>query len=185
MLVSDIKDGKLITLSKAFDSRLKILNLFYFLLFFLSGCYFLNQLIFGDVSIGIGIFLIVIGISFYIASYRFANKAVMSERILINQNTLEIINKGLVKSNVQEFEVSMITKFRHLEIPETTPHPLAGKTFDYLGFQTTEKVINNMYGEKRLSFEYNGIKIFFGENVYSWDYDEIKSIIQTTTNLNI
>ena len=57
------------------------------------------------------------------------------------------------------------------------PHPLAGKSFDYLGFQTEQKVINEMYGDNRLAFDYNGRTISFGKNVYSWEFDEIANYI--------
>jgi hypothetical protein len=60
-------------------------------------------------------------------------------------------------------------------------HQLAGESFDYLGFETQQQVINEMHGDKRLAFDYKGNTVTFGENVYSWDYDTLKEVLQEAT----
>jgi hypothetical protein len=34
-----------------------------------------------------------------------------------------------------------------------------------------------MHGDKRLAFDYRGKTIQFGENIYSWDFDELNILI--------
>jgi len=177
MTSKDYKGGKIIILSKPFDSRSKVLNLFYFILFFTAAAIFLRILLVDDPNLGAAIAATIGIIVFFIAAYRFANKAVLTEKIFVAENNIEIIKQGLFKITKQQFEKSKISDFRHLAKTPITKHPLAGETFDYLGFQTEQQVINEMYGENRLAFDYDGKTIRFGDNIYSWDFEEIKIVI--------
>jgi hypothetical protein len=62
-----------------------------------------------------------------------------------------------------------------------TKHPLAGETFDYLGFQTEQKVISEMHGDNRLAFDYENKTVTFGENIYSWEFDELQILLYDIT----
>ena len=75
-----------------------------------------------------------------------------------------------------------MSNFRHLEKSEISKHPLAGEQIDYLGFQTEQAVIDEMHGDKRLGFDYEGKKITFGENIYSWDFEKIIILIHEITD---
>jgi hypothetical protein len=177
MIVKNYQDGKIIILSKPFDSRPKILNSFYFLSFFASGTLFLRALIVDSPKM-IGTIIDVIAvIVFYIAAYRFANKALLTEKIFINTSELQLIQQGLFKSNQISFDIQNISNFRHLAKPELTKHVLAGETFDYLGFQTGQEVINEMHGDKRVAFDYAGRTINFGENIYMWDFEQLEALL--------
>ena len=177
MTIKETNGQKLITISKPFGTRAKFLNLFYFILFFFGATIFLRLLL-TDAEEIVPIILAAIGsFVFYLAAYRFGNKAVSSEKILVGQNSISIINQGLFKKSSTEFEISRISNFRHLAQQQLSRHPLAGDNFDYLGFQTEQKVINDMHGENRLAFEYDGKTIKFGDNIFSWEFEEIKGII--------
>lgn len=91
----------------------------------------------------------------------------MTEKLLINSNDLSIIKKGIISKSIATFQVSKISNFRHLNKPELTKHPLAGQTIDYLGFQTEQEVINEMHGDNRIAFDYEGKTISFGSNIYT------------------
>jgi len=123
---------------------------------------------------------IIVG-AFYIGAFRFLNKILMTEKIFVNEKELRLIKKGFLNSEQTSFEISKISNFRHLEKPELPRHPLAGQTFDYLGFQTEQQVINEMHGDNRLAFDYNGKTIFFGQNVYSWDFEELDTLFYQIT----
>ena len=181
MKIKDYQDGKLITLNRLFDDRSKILYVFYFGSFFFAGSIFL-WVFFNEKMDGGGILLIgIIVAAFYIAAFRFLNKILMTEKIFVNEKELRLIKKGFLNSEQTSFEISKISNFRHLEKPELPRHPLAGQTFDYLGFQTEQQVINEMHGDNRLAFDYNGKTIFFGQNVYSWDFEELDTLFYQIT----
>ena len=179
MDVKDYADGKLISLSKGFDSRAKALYFFYFLVFFLSASLFLRSLLIEkNMALGAIIVSVLASIAFYIAAYRFINKAVQSEKLFVNGQVLELIKQGIFRSLVKTYKISDISNFRHLKKPELTNHPLAGQSFDYLGFQTEQKVISEMHGDNRLAFDWKGITVVFGQEVYSWDFEALQNLLR-------
>jgi hypothetical protein len=181
MTVKDYQEGKLIILSKSFDNRAKILNVFYFFVFTAAGIGFTGKMLDGNsLTVPLGIFLFAMVGVFLFAGYKFVNKALYSERILINKNNLTIIKTGLTTQK-NSYDNTLISNFRHLDIQEPTKHALAGQTFDYLGFQTEQAVINNMHGNDRLAFDYDGKTIKFGENVYTWDFEELNIVLFDVT----
>lgn len=77
-----------------------------------------------------------------------------------------------------------ISGLHHLDKPTVTEHPLAGQTFDYLGFQTQQAVINEMHGDNRIAFSHEGKTITFGQNMYSWDLEELAAMLLDLTGRN-
>ncbi|MDP4265124.1 MAG: hypothetical protein Q8941_21530 [Bacteroidota bacterium] len=181
MLIKDLPNGKLITFSNSLGSRSNLLNLFYFIFFFVSTLGFLYLFIISLEIVGAAVVAFLAVIAFAIASYRFGNKAFMIEKLLIEKNELVLITQGLSKIKNRIFQVSKISKFRHLKKPELTRHPLAGNSIDYLGFGTEQKVISEMHGDNRLAFDYEGKTITFGENVYSWDFETLEALLNEIT----
>ena len=120
----------------SFDSRAKLLNLFYVLAFFCLGTYFLFIWLRSDSSFLATSIQILLIIVMYISAYRFANKAVKSDRLFIGSKTIEIARQGLVISKIESYTISEISNFRHLQKPKITDLPLKGQAFDYLGFNT-------------------------------------------------
>ncbi|MFZ1799661.1 MAG: hypothetical protein WAU24_07320 [Chitinophagaceae bacterium] len=182
MTITDYQDGKIIILSKAFDNRAKFLNIIYFLMFTISAFFFGSLYIESmSGSFLLGIISLTAFIAFLYGGYKFLNKALQTEKLIVNKKTLTIIKKGFLSNQNNTYDNALISKFRHLDKPEITNHPLAGQTFDYLGFQTEQAVINEMHGDKRLAFDYNGKTITFGENVYTWDFEELEVLLYDIT----
>lgn len=185
MTITDTEDGKLITLSKPFDTRGKFLNFFYALSFFAGGMFFIPLLFESYAVIGIILFGLAISGAFFWAAYRFLNKALESERILVNKQTFQIIRTGLPNFKDRSFDLAKISNFRLLGKPELSRHPLAGESIDYLGFQTEQAVINEMHGDDRIAFTYEGRTITFGENIWSWQFDEIENLLFEVTGKHL
>ena len=182
MKTKDYKDGKLVTLSDAFDSRAKALYFFYFLVFFSAASIFLRiYLTATDPPVGIVVVSALGTIAFYLGAYRFINKALMSEKLFFNKETLQLIKQGLFGSFVKTYHISDISNFRHLKKPELSAHPLAGQSFDYLGFQTEQKVINEMHGDNRIAFDWKGIPVLFGQDIYSWEFEALEMMLYDVT----
>jgi hypothetical protein len=167
MTVSTYKDGMLITLTKAFDSRLKILDVFYFAAYFFSGGAFLMLFLSQNSTLFSSLVALFRAVGFFLAAYRFANRSARSEKIFIDKNKMPLIKQGLLRSRVRDFDLSKISDFRFVDKPELTRHPLAGDSFDYLGFQTQQEVINQMYGDNCLAFNYEGKTVTFCDDAYS------------------
>jgi hypothetical protein len=173
MTIENIADGTLVYLSKSLDTRGKWLQVFYFWMFFLGFIAAVAGLLLTYETILFLAFAVVSGI----AAYRFGNSASLSERIFINKKELRLITKSWFKNRTVVYDISKVSKFRHLAKPELSKHPLAGESFDYLGFQTEQKVISEMHGDNRLGFEYEGKLVTFGENVYSWEFNELEVLL--------
>ena len=185
MTVKDSKDGKIIILSKAFDTRAKILNIIYFLVFTVGAIAF-GVTAFSAISFSLWFAILAIGIfaAYSLAGYKFINKSLQSEKLIIDKTSLTIIKTGFLSTQKDTYDNTLISNFTHLDKPEITKHPLAGQTFDYLGFQTEQAVINEMHGDNRLAFDYKGKTITFGENLYTWDFEELEVLLNDITGNN-
>jgi hypothetical protein len=163
--VKEYQQGTLAIVSNPFDTRAKVLYLAYSIMFGLGGLFLLGMSAsFYGSPVG-AIILLAIGIGFLIGCYRFGHAAMLQEQIFIDGKEFILITRGIGTKKRQVFELASISNFRLLEKPVMAPHPLAGESFDYLGFQTEQQVINEMYGDNRLAFDYEGIAVKFGENV--------------------
>lgn len=182
MVTVDYKDGKIITFSAPLDSRAKILFAFYSLSLFVAAAIFFYFLFTGqDLDIIAFLIGVIIIATCFIAAFLFVSKAFMREQLFINKKELQLINQSILLENIRSYDITKIFNFRHLSKPELTRHPLAGETFDYLGFQTEQKVINEMHGDNRLAFDYEDKIITFGENIYSWEFEELRILFYNVT----
>jgi len=183
MNIQDFQSGKIVTLSKAMDSRAKILYIIYFAGFSIAVGAFSDILISTGAyaSTAFIIFWALFAGAYLFAGYRFLNKALQTEKLVVAKNTLTVSISGFLSRKSVTYNTKFISNLRHLDKPVTTNHPLAGQTVDYLGFQTEQQVINELHGDNRIAFDYNGRTIKFGQNIYSWDFEEIENILLTVT----
>jgi hypothetical protein len=190
MTIKDTTEGKIICLSSSLDNRGKILNIINFIFFTAAGM----ALIYLPISertpftFGVFVFIAIVSGIYLFAAYRFINKALEREEIILNEKTLTISRKGFLSKKSNVYQRSKISNFRHLDKPNTTKHPLAGNSFDYLGFQTEEQMVNELHGDNRLAFEYDNKTIRFGVNIYSWDFEKLEilfyDIVQNDLEIN-
>lgn len=62
---------------------------------------------------------------------------------------------------------------------------MAGESFDYTGFQVREQLANSVHQENRLAFDYKGSIIKFGENIFSYEHDELEAILYMITGKDL
>jgi hypothetical protein len=180
--VQDYNNGKLISISTPFSNRKKLLDFVYAVMFIVGAFGFCSLLLtrWND-SIGASIVAILMIIACLIAFYRFINKATEAEKLFIIQDRLEIISSSFLKNFKKTFLVEGISDFKFLENERYEPHPLKGETYDYLGFQTEQQVIHDMYNEGRVSFIYEGRRVRFGKELASWDFNELEVLLYEVT----
>ncbi len=169
---------KYLVLSEALGTRVKILNFIYFVLFTAIALTILYLFILDGFKTATAFIILIFAFSLYsLIAYRFINKALKTEYLIVENNELTIFKGGFLNKSEQTFEIDKITFFRHLDKPILAKHTLAGESLDYLGFETISKLTNELYGDNRLAFEYEGKTVTFGENVYSWDFEKIEAEI--------
>ena len=186
MEIKNYLDGKIIILSKAFDTRGKVLYMFYFISYTGLALYFMRSFAtMSDSTITLIIIVLAVISAYIFAGFRFINKALQTEKLIIAPNSLIITRKGFLSKETLAYDISFVTNLRHLTKEDITKHPLAGQTFDYLGFQTQQQVINEMHGDNRIAFDYGGATVQFGENMYSWDFEQIGGLIFEITGKDV
>lgn len=181
LTVKDQGDGKLISLSPPLLSRARFLNFFYAFMFLCSTAGFAFLATNWGSSIVAGIIASLMAVAFAIGFYRFINKATEQEALLVTRENLDIIVSALLKSETRSFLVKEIGGFRFLEKEQYSPHPLKGETFDYLGFQTEQQVIQDLHSEGRAAFDYRGRQVRFGKSLASWDFNELEVLLYDIT----
>lgn len=178
MKTQSIHKGKIIALSGTIKNKTVLYKSIFFITIFLTLLYISvsirNQVFLNLFNIiFVNIFLVI----FFIILYHILNKASKSEKIIITTTDICIEKTKLFGTKKMEYNLNYVSNFRHIEEPNVTEHPLAGKTFDFMGFQKTQEVINVVHGDDRLAFDYNGTTISFGPNIYSWNFEEIQKIL--------
>jgi hypothetical protein len=112
-----------------------------------------------------------------VAGYRYFSNSWRMDTLLVTADTVTLKEvAGFVKRK-RIFERVFISNVRFLERPVLTEHPLASKSFDFLGVQTEQVVLNEMFGDNKASFDYQGKSIMFGRHLYSWDVEQIRDAI--------
>ncbi|MBE7174150.1 MAG: hypothetical protein INR73_26480 [Williamsia sp.] len=181
MIVKDCPDGKIILLSKQLDTRPKILNLIYSLVYLVLGTFLLRLSLFYTPETLATILFMLGATVLYIAAYRFGNKACLTEKLYIDKKQIKIIKQGLFTPNKQSFDIDKISNFRHIAKQQFPKHPLSGNSFDYLGFQTEQEVINDMLKINRIVFDYNDKTITCAENFHSWGFEALELLLYEIT----
>ncbi len=180
--VQDYQAGKQVRLSPPYSSKARILDFFY-AFNFLAGTIGFSYLLlttWNDSFMASIIALLGI-VAFAIASYRFINKATEMEKLFINPQRLDIVNSSLFKVSKKSFLLADISDFKFLEKERYEPHPLKGETFDYLGFQAEQEVIQDLHSEGKVSFLYNGKQIRFGKDLASWEFNDLEVLLYDLT----
>jgi hypothetical protein len=185
MKVTQTTDGVLMEFTKQTDSKVRVL-LYSEAVVSLVGClafaYFalVNFNEPGDYLIST-IILLCVAIVFFIAFKRYLNKATAKESLLITSNSLTIINTAILSRSQNNYEIDKIVNIQFAGKQHMTDHPLKGASFDYLGFQTQQEVINTVHDEGNLSFVYDDKTVFFGKSVPSWDAEKLDREIREIT----
>ena len=182
MRTHSIYQGKIITISGSSKNNAGLYKILFSLSIFIFGffifTYVSKQLFYES---GFVIAAITFTIIFHIILYHILNKAAKTEKLLITKTTIGIEKKSLFHSSENEYDLKYISNFRHVDEPIATDHPLGGKAIDYFGFQKKQEIINVIHSNDRLAFDYNSNAISFGQNIYSWDFEEIQKIMLEIT----
>jgi hypothetical protein len=165
-------DYLLIDLGNRTNSRIKVLFWAEFLLVVGMATIFLLQ-----VTSFTGLFNLLVSISgtllFSFAAYRFFSRMFVSEKLLIDKDSLLIIIDTPFSKKIKSYNWPKIGPLHYVGKPPKTDHPLKGKCFDYLGFDTQEHLIQSLHQEGNMYFKYEGVHVPFAKCVYSWDAEEM------------
>lgn len=117
-------------------------------------------------------------VMYILASYRFISRIFLREKLLLQKEGVNIIYNTpfMVRSSLYMWGAMGPLHYAGKE--KKTDHPLKGHSFDYLGFETQEHLIQSLHHDGNLYFNYEGFPIRFGKGVYSWDAEELVNMMK-------
>lgn len=122
---------------------------------------------------------------YVLAAYRFINRLFLSEELLLEKEGLSVIHKTPFAVKSSMYEWSSMGPLHYAGKEKKTDHPLKGQSFDYLGFETQEYLIQSLHHEGNLYFNYEGYPVRFGKGVYSWNAEELVNMMKLYTGDNL
>lgn len=131
-----------------------------------------------------GVLAAIIGAVFYgLVFWRYMARIGQGERLELSVNRLVIINdKKLFGATRNAYDVQKIQGLRYCGFRKSLDHPLKGQSFDYLGFQTTQQVVDAVVDDGNISFGYEGREVHFGIGLPSWDAKELNALFIGVTS---
>lgn len=176
MTIKEPPNGKIIIFSRPLHTGN---NITYFTIFFLFGLLFLKLIVTSD-KIDTTFLLIssmIVPALLLLIAYRFIEKALQRDKLIINKRELILITTGFFTGRKRRYDTRHIENFRHIVESEPIKQPEPG--------ELTEAQINQYLAERRienrLAFDYKGHTIKFGANIYSWDFDKLEVIFHDIT----
>jgi hypothetical protein len=113
-----------------------------------------------------------------IACYRFISRMYFREQLIITPTQFQIIRQTPFSKFHQHFDWQYMSPLRYIGKDRKTDHPLKGGCFDYFGFDTQEKLVQDLHHDGNLYFEYRGVPVRFARGIYTWHAEEIVRMIQ-------
>ena len=160
-------------LSSAFATREKVLHGIYGISFLGASIIFTLVLLSTHDSFGL-VLICTIGIlCTFIGFLRFIDKAFEGEKVSFENNSFKIIQHSIFCRKIRIFNIKDVEALVLLEQEKFSKHPLSGEAVDYFGFDTEQKVIQDLNTSGRIAFMYRGQEVRFGKHIYTWEYDKL------------
>lgn len=115
---------------------------------------------------------------YILAAYRFLARIFFTERLMLDQQSLTIVRKTIFSQRVRRYDWRAIGALHYEGKGYKTDHPLKGKCFDYLGFETQEHLIQSLHHDGNLFFDSVEGRVYFASGVYSWDAEEMVQMMK-------
>lgn len=118
-----------------------------------------------------------VALLYLLASYRFFSRMFYREQIQVSGQHFSIIRKTPFRSTIVHYDWKKMGVLQYKGKDAKTDHPLKGKSFDYFGFDTQERLVQELHHEGNMCFEYNGVLVRFARGLYSWHAEEVVRMI--------
>lgn len=117
-------------------------------------------------------------VMYILASYRFISRIFLREKLLLQKEGVNIIYNTPFMERSTLYLWTAMGPLHYAGKEKKTDHPLKGYSFDYLGFETQEHLIQSLHHDGNLYFNYEGFPVRFGKGVYSWDAEELVNMMK-------
>lgn len=113
-----------------------------------------------------------------LAACRFLQRVTFREQIILDNTHVMLVQKDFFRHRSHSYDRRGMGPLRYVGKDAKTDHPLAGRHFDYFGFDTHERLVQALHGEGSLHFDYHGYPVRFGRGLYSWHAEELVRMMQ-------
>jgi hypothetical protein len=120
-----------------------------------------------------------------LASYRFISRMFFREEVWLDMEYLTLVTSTPFKRRIKRYEWPAIGPLHYTGKASKTDHPLKGNCYDYFGFETQERLVQDLHPEGNLYFNYGGFSVRFARNVYSWDAEEMVRMMRIYAGSNL
>lgn len=173
------KDHLLIDLGRRVEPRIRVL--FWAEMLLTSGMasiLLMQSLSEGPDALLFWLFGMGAGILYGLAAFRFLSRCLYRELLLLDANTLALLQKGFLTRRLRRFSWADAGPL-HYRTPEAkTDHPLKGRLYDYWGFDTHERLVQQLHQEGNLAFASRVGEIRFGRGLYLWHAEELVQMMK-------
>jgi len=119
-----------------------------------------------------------IGLLYLLAAHRFLSRMLYREKIAVTNTHLSIIRQTPFRTKTTCCEWTKMGALHYKGKDAKTDHPLKGKCFDYFGFDTQERLVQDLHHDGNLFFM-NGDKVVqFARGIYCWHAEDIVKMIR-------
>jgi hypothetical protein len=172
---TDYKTGKLVRLS---GTRQGPGNFLYTAMGIVFAVFSVRLLVFilsihHELSIFVYVFLLLFLSALIMLTRMLLKRGTESEQLFIDKEILALTTAHIFSRKTKTYPLDNIYKLRFLDEAKYTDHQLKGESFDYLGFQGREKMIQHLNSDGRIAFDYEGRVVCFGKGLFSWDFNEL------------
>lgn len=126
-------------------------------------------------------FSLVFAAAFYLAFRRYLRRVTHREELLISPDSITVVKQINGKNTTVKYSINDIHRLRFIGFVQSVDHPLKTESFDYLGFQTQQSVIDAVTTEGNMAFDYEQQTIYFGIGVPSWDAAKLNELLKQKT----
>ncbi len=119
-----------------------------------------------------------IGIIYLLASYRFFSRMFFREKIMVSNTHFTLVSQTPFRQRIVSYDWERMGALHYSGKESKTDHPLKGKCFDYFGFDTQERLVQDLHHDGNLFFNYNHAQVRFARGIYSWHAEELVCMIR-------
>lgn len=122
---------------------------------------------------------------YLIGGRTYLKKLTYTQEIIVRKDSLKIVESALFTETIKTYKAEDMSYLSFAGQQDFTNHIMTNNTFDAMGFSTQEKEIQTLISDGTISFFYHGETIRFGNNIPSWDAEEILERINLITENQI
>lgn len=115
---------------------------------------------------------------YFLAARRFLLRVSLKESIILDDRYISFVKKSLISKKTRKYDWRMLGPLHYEGQVKKTDHPLKGRSFDYLGFETHEHIIQILHKNGNLYFDTPEGRMYFAVGLYSWHAEEMVQMMR-------